>query len=132
MVHVPIVEGAVKSPEELMLPQEVAQLTGRLAVNCCVNPGAVVALVGETVSGLVMVATVDAVWPVPSVAVAVTVQDVGARGAVNNPEVLMEPHVAAHVAAALAVNCFVVAPGTEGVNGEIVNVDPPATTRSYP
>ena len=79
----------------------------------------VVTLDGETVSGLVMVATVEAVCPLPSVAVAVIVQAPTGNGAVKRPVLLMEPQVVAHVAAAVAVNCLVVEPGTEGFRGEM-------------
>ena len=56
-------------------------------------------------SGDEMNALVNAIWPLPSVAWAVMVQEVGARGAVKRPEVDMVPQEEAYVAALLVVNC---------------------------
>ena len=56
MLHTdPCVAGAVNKPEELMLPQEVVQIAGMFAVNCCVSPAPVVALGGEIARGEVTV-----------------------------------------------------------------------------
>lgn len=95
---------AVKRPLAVMLPQEAVQVAPILAVNCCVRPCCVFALAGEITSGEVMVAVVDALLPLPSVAVAVIVQELGVSGAVNDPVLEMVPQLAAQVAAALAVN----------------------------
>jgi hypothetical protein len=51
-----------------------------------------------------MVTVVEAVFPLPSVAVAVTLQEPVDAGAVYSPPLVIDPHVAAHVAPALAVN----------------------------
>src|SRR6185369_2389470 len=80
-VQLPAVAGALYRPvPESMLPQVADQIAGRLAVNCCLprakrlgSPGLI------TIAG-VMVAVVEAVWPVPSVAVAITVQEPGDAG----------------------------------------------------
>jgi hypothetical protein len=72
--------------------------------------------------GEVTVTSVDAVEPLPSVAVAVTWHDSGARGAVNNPPWgSMEPQEAVNVAATLAVNCWVAFSLTVGVSGDSEN-----------
>jgi hypothetical protein len=73
---------AVKRPLAVMLPQEAAQVTFELAVNCCVCPWPVVALAGEITMGDVTFALAVAVWPLPSLAVPVIVQDPGTSGAV--------------------------------------------------
>jgi hypothetical protein len=128
MVHlVPTGDEAVKSPPLVILPHDAAQLTAMLAVNCCVAPCGVEAEAGAMVNGEVTVAVVDAVWPLPSVAVAVMVQEPGAIGAVKRPALLMLPQLAAHVAAALAVNCWVAPSLSVGFKGEMVSVVAAAT-----
>ena len=61
----PAATEAVKRPPAVMLPQLAAQVTGALAVNCCVRPSAVLALAGEMVMGEVTVAVVDAELAAP-------------------------------------------------------------------
>ena len=74
-------------------------------------------------SGDVMVAVVAAIWPLPSVAVAVTLQEPGAKGAVYRPVLApMLPQEAAQVAATFEVNCCVAPSLKVGVSGAIVNV----------
>ena len=73
----------------------------------------------------VTVTTVDAVCPLPPVAVAFTVQEPVVAGAVNRPVVLIVPQVAVHVTAALAEKATVPFTDTDGVNGEIVRVVAP-------
>jgi hypothetical protein len=127
---VPTGDEAVNSPLDVMLPQLAAQVEARFAVNCCVVPCGVEAVAGVTVSGSVTVAVVDAAWPLPSVAVAVMVQEPAAIGAVNSPAELMVPQLAAHVAAALAVNCWVAPSLSVGFNGLMEN-ETTAATVSY-
>ena len=55
--------------------------------------------------GEVTVAVVFAVSPLPSVAVAVILQEPSESGAVKTPEPVMEPHDADHVAGAPESNC---------------------------
>jgi hypothetical protein len=124
---VPTGDEAVNSPLDVMLPHDAAQVEARFAVNCCVAPCGVDAVAGVTVSGSVTVAVVDAVWPLPSVAVAVMVQEPGAIGAVKRPALLMLPQLAAHVAPALAVNCWVEPSLSVGFKGEMVSVVAAAT-----
>ena len=58
-------------------------------------------------SGDEMNALVNAIWPLPSVAWAVIVQEPGVSGAVKSPvPVPMVPQVVFHVAATVAVNCW--------------------------
>ena len=57
------------------------------------------------VIGDVTVASVLAVFPLPSVTVAVIVQEPSFSGAVNTPEPVMEPHDADQVAGAPEENC---------------------------
>jgi hypothetical protein len=122
-VQEPVVEGAVYSPDVLIEPQEAAHVAAADAVNCCVPPTFTVALVGEIVKAAeVMVAVVEAFWP-PLVAVAVMVQEPVVAGAVKSPEVLMDPHDAAQLAAALAENCTVPPVFTLGFRGEMEKVE---------
>jgi hypothetical protein len=93
------------------------------AVNCCVRLCTVFALAGEITNGEVMVAVVDAVWPLPSVAVAVIVQEPGASGAVNDPVLEMVPQLAFHVAAPLAVNDRIDPSCMPGFSGLMVKVE---------
>ena len=75
-----------------------------------------------------MVAVVERVRELPSFAVAVMVQDVGARGAVKSPATgSMLPQVVAQPALMLDVNCLVAPAVTLGLSGEIVNVARAAT-----
>ena len=71
------------------------------------------------------VTRVDAVCPLPPVAVAVTVQEPAVAGALNRPVLSIVPQVADHVAAALAVKLIVPLGATVGVKGDIVRVDVP-------
>ena len=72
---VPTVPLAVYRPVELMVPHFAVQVTGMLAVNCCVCPCGVFADGGVIVMGEVTV-TLDVALPLPLVAVAVTVHPV--------------------------------------------------------
>ena len=68
---------AVKRPVEEMVPHLVAaHVTGTPAVNCCVPFCGVLGPAGEMVMGETTLMVVDAT-PLPSVAVAVTVQSLG-------------------------------------------------------
>ena len=118
----PCVADAVNNPVALMLPHDAAQVTGEFAVNCCVCPEGVLALEGVITIGELTVATVEAVWPLPSVALALMVHDDGARGAVNKPADEIEPQVAVKVAPLLAVNCFVAPSVIVGDKGLMVKV----------
>jgi hypothetical protein len=129
----PCVADAVNNPLAVMLPQDAAQITEEFAVNCCVCPAGVLALEGVITIGELTVATVEAVWPLPSVAVALTVHDEGARGAVNKPVDEMVPQDAVKLAALLAVNCFVAPSVMVGDNGLMLKVvDTGAVIESYP
>ena len=71
-----------------------------------------------------MVAVVEAVWPVPSVAVAITVQERehdGVESQVVHPPFEIDPQEAAKVALLVAVNCWVEPVTRLGLSGEIVN-----------
>jgi hypothetical protein len=118
----PCVADAVNSPVALMLPHDAAHVTGEFAVNCCVCPVGVLTLAGVIVIGEFTVATVEAVWPLPSVAVALMVHDDGARGAVNKPADEIEPQVAVKVAPLLAENCCVAPSVMVGDRGLMVKV----------
>lgn len=113
----------------MMLPHDAAQRTAAFALNCCVKPAGVAALDGVITSGDVTIATVDAKLPVEDVAV--TVQEAGIKGAVNNPAVEMVPQEAAKVALLLVVNCTVPPSLTVGFSGEMANEEA-AETLSYP
>jgi hypothetical protein len=111
---------AVYSPPEVIDPHAAVHVTGALAVNCCVCPCGVIAetgviTIGDTTEGFVV-----AVWP-PLVAVAVMVQTLGYRGALNNPVDEIEPQSVAHVAPLPAVNCCVAPSSTVGFAGVIAN-----------
>ena len=127
MVHVPVVAGAVKSPLLLMEPQEADQVTLLLAVNCKVPSACTGPLDGvmDNEPVLVTVTIVDAVCPLPPVAVAFTVQDPVVAGALNRPVLSIVPQVAVQVTAALAEKSMVPFTETEGVSGEIVRVVAP-------
>jgi len=74
------------------------------------------------VIGEVTVTFVDAVEPLPPVAVTVTWHVPGTRGAVNNPVLAsMAPHEAANVAGMFVMNCCVVPSLTTGATGDKVN-----------
>ena len=77
MHRVPTGAEAVNKPPLVMLPHPALQFTGTLVVNCCVCPCGVLALVGVMMIGDTMFAVEDAVWPLPSVAVAVMVHGPG-------------------------------------------------------
>ena len=83
----------------------------------------VVALEGVIVIGDEMFASVEAVWPLPSLAFPVMVHEVCFNGAVNRPEEVMLPQEAVQVEAALAVNCWVAPSLTVGFRGEILYVE---------
>jgi hypothetical protein len=119
---VPTVPLAVNRPVELMVPHLAVHDTGMLAVNCWVCPCGVLAD-----GGVMMIAettvTFAVLLPLPFVAVAVTVQVVlGYSGAVKRPAEETDPQVFDHVAAEVAVNCFVAFSWTVAVAGEIANV----------
>ena len=73
---------AVNIPFASMTPHEAFHVTDALAVNCCVCPWPVVAVMGEMTMGEDIFAVVDATCPLPSVAVAVMVHEPGDNGAV--------------------------------------------------
>jgi hypothetical protein len=127
MVQLPVLAGAVKSPVPSIEPQEAAQVTGWLAENCCVRFTAVVAEEGVIVIGEVTVAVPLAVRLLPSVAVAVTVQDPAVNGAVKRPVPSTEPQLAPHVAPRLAENCCVPPSLTLAVVGETVKPEDTVT-----
>ena len=107
-----------------MLPQEAAQVTAALAVNCCVCPWPVVAVAGVIVKGDCTVATLVALRPLLSLAVAVMVQEPGTSGAVYRPEVApMVPQDEVQVAATFDVNCCWAPSVIVGFDGAIVSVD---------
>jgi len=123
MVHaLPGVAEALNNPVALMLPHEVDHVTGWFAENCCVCPCAVTALTGVIAMGDVTVAVVDALDPLPLVAVAVITHEPGERGAVNRPADEIVPQEAVNVEAVLAVNCCVPPSLTVGFRGLIVTV----------
>ena len=83
--HVPAVAGAVNSPAVVMLPHEADQVTDTLAVNCALPMACIATLLGVMVTWPVLwviVIFVDAVCPLPPVAVALTVQLPVVAGAV--------------------------------------------------
>jgi len=107
IVHVPAAVGAVNSPLELMLPQEVDQVTDLFAENCAwpiACTGTVEGVIVTPPVFEVMVTVVEAVFPLLSVAVAVTLQEPDDAGAVYSPPPVIVPQAAAHVAPAFAVN----------------------------
>jgi hypothetical protein len=81
----------------------------------------VVALDGVIVIGELTVTVAVLVWLLP-VEDAITEQDSAVSGAVYNPALVTDPHVADQVAAAFAVNCWVAASLTVTELGEIVKV----------
>jgi hypothetical protein len=69
----PTVPLAVKRPDALMVPHFAVQVTGMLAVNCCVLPCGVLAETGViTIADTTVTAALT--LPLPFVAVAVTLQ----------------------------------------------------------
>ena len=80
MVQTPIGPDAVKKPEFEIDPHEDDQLTGKSAVNCCVEFCGVLMACGVIVIGEVTVTEADAAAP-PAVGVAVTVQAPATSGA---------------------------------------------------
>jgi hypothetical protein len=87
-----------------MVPQPAVQVTGALALNCCVCPCGVVAETGVITIGETTL-TLAVALPLPSVAVAVIVHTLGYRGAVKSPADEIDPHVVVHVEAVVAENC---------------------------
>jgi hypothetical protein len=77
----------------------------------------VVAEGGEMLTGEEIVAVVAALAPLPSVAVAVTLHDPVERGAVNTPDALILPQLAAQVTGTFAVNGWVLPSWTVGDRG---------------
>ena len=116
----------------MMEPQEADQVTLLLAVNCKVPSACTGPLDGVMVNepAAVTVTTVDAVCPLPPVAVAFTVQDPVVAGALNRPVLSIVPQVAVHVTAALAEKSMVPFTETVGVSGEIVRVVAPVPDRA--
>ena len=108
-----------------MLPHDAAQATDALALNSCVSPAGVAALVGVITRGVVTVAVVDAKVPVEDFAV--TVQGPAFNGAVYRPPEVMVPHFAVYVAVLFVLNCTVDPSCTVGFSGEIANVEGAAT-----
>jgi hypothetical protein len=75
------------------------------------------------VIGEVMVAVVEAVFPLPSLAAAAITQEPAVSGAVNDPEVgLMTPQDALQVTGAVAENCCTAPSLSWGLLGETVSV----------
>lgn len=74
------------------------------------------------VEPLVTFTEVDTDEGLVAVPVAVTVQEPGDEGAVNRPDLLIVPHVAAHVTLAVAVNCSVALTSTVGLVGAMERV----------
>jgi len=74
--YCPTLPLAVKRPAGVMLPQDVIQETGALALNCCVCPWGVVAATGVMVIGETTF-TLAVALPLPSVAFAVMVHNFG-------------------------------------------------------
>jgi len=109
-VYVPVVLGAVYSPEEEMVPPVADQVTDVLllpvtdAANCCVAPVCIEAEVGVTLTltaggGCGTVTLADADFVVSATLVAVTTYDPGVLGAVYKPEEETVPPVADQVTA---------------------------------
>jgi hypothetical protein len=73
---VPTAAVAVNSPEAVIDPHAAVQVTGALAVNCCVWPCGVVADTGVITMGETTF-TLAVALPLPFVAVAVIVQTLG-------------------------------------------------------
>ena len=107
MVQIPGDAGAVKSPVGSIVPQEDDHAMSPGAENCWVVPTGVTAAKGVIVIGDEIRTFVEAVDPVPSVEVAVTLQACCVSGAVKLPELSMVPHVDDQVTATLAVNAWV-------------------------
>ena len=118
MVHVPALDGAVKRPLLLMEPHEALHVTDSFAENCWVWLTLVLVEDGVMVMGEEMVMLVLA-WPLPSLALPVTLQLGCVSGAVKRPVLSMVPQVALHVEAVEAVNCSVAPSLTVGFCGEI-------------
>ena len=77
---------------------------------------------GVIASAADTVTTVELRCPLPSVAVAVTVQDVGLDGVLYKPVLApIVPHDAVQVAGALEVNCCCVPAGRVGLSGVMVS-----------
>ena len=104
-VHVAGDAGAVNKPESETEPQVDAHETDWLALNNCVFRACRLAFAGVMVIGDDTAAEVLAVFPLPSIAVAVMVHEPSTSGAVKAPELVMEPHEADHVAEAPEENC---------------------------
>jgi hypothetical protein len=131
MVQVAATFGAVKAPEAEMLPQEADQVTGWLAVNVCVFRACKWAVLGVMMTAAgVIVTGVLAVCPLPSVAVAVTVQDCCVLGAVKVPSLAMVPQVDAHVAGTVDVKWTVPLAAREEFKGAMVRSVPPIPERA--
>ncbi len=136
--------GAVKSPDVEIDPALVVQLTAvfveplTFAVNCWVPPEETVALVGEieiaTTAGASTVILAEAELDVSAwlVALTVTVVFEVTVGAVNSPEVEIDPALADQVTAVLvepltvAVNCWVPPEVTVALLGETETDTTPA------
>jgi hypothetical protein len=114
------VADAVNNPALDIEPHEAAQLTGMLAVNCCVEYSFVVVLDGIIVIGEATVTAADTAPPT-AVGVAVTVHGSTTRGAVYNPAVVTDPQLADHVAPAFAMNCCVAPSLTVALVGDTAN-----------
>jgi hypothetical protein len=101
------------------VPQDAAHVTAKLAENCCVWLATVVAAPGVIAIGDETFTLVDAVWPLPSVAVPVTVHLTCASGAVKFPDPSMPPQLEAQFVGAFAVKTWMVPSVTVGLSGEI-------------
>ena len=105
IVQVPADAGAVNKPSAEIEPQEDDHETDWLALKDCVFRACRLTLAGVIMMGEVTVASVLAVFPLPSVAVAVIVQEPSLSGAVNRPDPVTDPHDADQVAGAPEENC---------------------------
>jgi hypothetical protein len=122
-VQVSAEAGAVNTPLSRTDPHVVLQLTGWLALKAFVLSACSETALGVIEIGDVMLMFVEALCPLPSVALAAIVQDSATSGAVNKPPVETLPQSVAKVVAALAVNCWVAPSFTDGFKGLMENDD---------
>ncbi len=116
-----IVEGAVYSPLELIVPAEALQLVPPVDVNCWVWPRIKLALLGE-MTGVVTSVTVAVAVPIEPLAVIVTVAPVlgSVAGALYRPLELIVPAEALQYVAPVAANCCDPPSDTLTVEGEML------------
>src|ERR1019366_9714877 len=101
-------------------PHDVVQVAGRFALNCWVAFATVDAELGVMESGEEIATLADALEPLPSVAVPVTVHFDCANGATKFPYPSILPQVDAQFVGAVAVKTCVAPSVTVGFVGEIV------------